>query len=114
MDDWHGGACAVSHLLMMERCTGSWAWSAGARVGCRCKELQGRSAAGSPGKWRRPEKSKGRREEGERVEASWRRLPERVARARFRWRAVRVKGVWLGLNGPIWLGFVFFFFYFLF
>jgi hypothetical protein len=65
-------------------------------------------------KWRRPEKSKGMREEGEGVEASWRRLPERVARARFRWRSVRVRRVWLGLNGSIWLGFVFFFFYFLF
>jgi hypothetical protein len=47
--------------------------------------------------------------------ASWRRLPGRVARARFRWRPVRNRGVRLGLNGPIWLGFVFFsFFYFLF
>jgi hypothetical protein len=43
------------------------------------------------------------------VEASWRRLPGRVARARFRWRPVRVRGVRLGLNGPIWLGFVFYF-----
>jgi hypothetical protein len=76
-----------------------------------------RSAAGSPGKWRWPEKSKGRREEREEregVEVSWWRLPGRVARARFRWRPVRVRGVRLGLNGPIWLGFVFLFFYFLF
>jgi hypothetical protein len=83
------------------------------RAGCRCRELQGRSVAGSPGKWQRLEKSKGRREEreeGEGVEASWWRLPRRVARARFRWRLVRVRGVRLGLNGPIWLGFVFFFF----
>jgi hypothetical protein len=75
------------------------------------------AAAGSPGKWRRPEKSKGRREEreeGEGVEASWRRLVGRVARARFRWRSVRVRGVRLGLNGPIWLGFLFSFFYFFF
>jgi hypothetical protein len=27
------------------------------------------------------------------------------------WRPVRVRGVRLGLNGPIWLGFVFFLFY---
>ena len=35
----------------------------------------------------------------------------RVARARFRWRPVRVRRVRLGLNGPIWLGFIFFLFF---
>jgi hypothetical protein len=50
---------------------------------------------------------------GEGVKVSRWRLPGRVARARFKWRPVRVRGVRLGLNGPIWLVFFLFLFPFL-
>ena len=43
----------------------------------------------------------------ERARDNKRRLPGRVAHARFRWRPVRVRGVILGFNGPIWLGLFF-------